>query len=267
MKQTNLEQMLPEFARVIISGNYHLSEEERNRFLENYDSPEEHNPKWHQWGILTHSLKTREAYDTELKVYLEAWGMTKEIDRYFEKQIDGTPKGELLRLSLPLHDIGKFLKKGKHDFDGHEEESGRLILNSITYYLREEGLTDHQIHYVGFCAANHFKFGYIRRELKRFGEGYNLKNIRTNITRASIDRVSRTFKNFSYELGILYLVDSLAKTDIIIEAESDEEIEEQTEWINEQIQIKELNPRIIKAVKQRPLNIELTKQYFNMIKK
>ena len=124
MESINLEKKLPQFARELISGNYHLSETERNIFLENYDSPEEHNPSWHQWGIATHSLKTREAYDTEFIDYLEAWGMTREINKYLGQEIDDTSKGELLRLSLPIHDLGKFLKKDKSNFENHEEESG-----------------------------------------------------------------------------------------------------------------------------------------------
>ncbi|MBT3324330.1 hypothetical protein HN681_04275 [archaeon] len=264
MEIRTLEEKLPEFARGLIESNYHLSEEERQRFLSNPDAIEEHNPSWHQWGIQTHSIKTREAYDTELRDYLTQWSIIEKVDKYLGDQIDGISKEKLLRLSLPIHDLGKFLKKGKTNFDKHEEESGRIILNNITYFLREEGLTDHQIHYVAFCAANHFAFGYLRRELKIFEEGYNLETVRSQITKASIERKARTFKNFSYELGILYLVDSLAKTDIKIEAETDDEIDEQTEWAKEQIQIKNLNPRLIKAIRQRPVNIELTKQFFNI---
>jgi len=66
-----LENNMPLTARLIISKNELLTNDQREEFFNKPDSIYEHDINWHQWGILTHSIKTRQSYDTQVKKYLD----------------------------------------------------------------------------------------------------------------------------------------------------------------------------------------------------
>ncbi|MFC1801542.1 hypothetical protein ACFLZB_03680 [Nanoarchaeota archaeon] len=255
-----LEQRLPEIAREIIKKNTQLPEENRERFHQDPDSVEENKPNWHQWGIITHSKKFREIYDTEIADYLK-------IDS-LEKEIDSIPKKELIRISIPLHDLGKFQKtiKGeKSDFSNHERKSQEIILNSDL--LKEYGLTNRQIEYIARCAGNHYQLGFVRSIAKRSDLKYTLRFVKDPAFARTIKHYLPKFKGFEPEIGLLFLADSLAKTDIIIPAETDAEIQQYTAQVEQEIQRRKLNPNLIYAIKQRPVNIAVGKEYLRKLEK
>jgi hypothetical protein len=59
----------------------------------------------------------------------------------------------------------------------------------------------------------------------------------------------------------------LAKTDIVIEAKTDQEIENNTQQIKQTMQDRGLDPKLIRAIKQAPINIAVAKKYFESIYK
>ena len=46
---------------------------ENENFMKNPDDPAEHEPNWHQFGIITHTRKFSEFYRTEAKEYFQDW--------------------------------------------------------------------------------------------------------------------------------------------------------------------------------------------------
>ena len=270
---TELEERLPEIARGIIQNNDRLPDEYRQRFYHNPDSVDEHEPNWHQWGIITHSRKFREMYDGEVSGYLKSWELEQRVGEYLQREIDGVPKSELIRVSMPLHDLGKFRKglkekdgKTKFDFDNHEKISQEIILSQeFREMLRDYGLSNPQIEYVAKCAGNHYELGFVRDRAKKSDLGYTIRFVESpNFSEAVKEQLSR-FDGFEVEVGLLFLADSLAKTDVIIPAESDAQIEQYSPRAEQEIKQRGLNPKLINAVKQRPVNIAVVKEYLSMV--
>ena len=67
---------------------------------------------------------------------------------------------------------------------------------------------------------------------------------------------------YKTEVGLLFMADNLSKTDIIIEADTDEDIANKKNWAEDEITRRKLNPKLIKAVLQRPVNVAVAKEYF-----
>ncbi len=71
--------------------------------------------------------------------------------------------------------------------------------------------------------------------------------------------------NYKVEMGVLYFCDSLAKTDIFINASTDEDIILQSENITKIVASKGLHQNIVNTVKQIPINISLVHTYLKLI--
>ena len=267
------KEFLPKIAKYIISHNNKLPYVFKYRFYQNPDSVEEHKPKWHQWGIITHSLKFREAFDTQVFKYLEQWGMKDQIEEYLAQEIDGVPKKELIRIAAPLHDLGKFQKglkikengKIKFDFSNHEELSEKLILtHPVRRILKEFQLTDNQIEYIAKCAGNHYKLGFIRKKAKKSDVGYTMKFIESPEFYKMVKTELPKFEDLKVEIGLLFLSDSLGKCELNISANSDEEIEYLIPKLEQEIKRRNLNPYLIEAVKQSPVNLAASREYLKI---
>lgn len=244
--------------------------EENKSFKQSPDDPSEHQPTWHQFGIITHTRKFADVYQTEAQQYFKEWGIDKNIDKYLSEQLDGKSKKELLSISIPLHDLGKFargfvMKKGKlkPDYRGHEAISERLIMQDerIRGALEEQGLTDVQLQYIARCAGLHYELAKVRDTARKLDMGYTIAFANSDRLLAACNEIARKFSDFQLELGILFLCDSLAKTDIKIIAENDSDIEAQIPHIESILQKRNLNPALLAAVKQIPVNIAIVRQY------
>jgi hypothetical protein len=247
---------------------------ENANFRRNPDDPREHFTNWHQFGIVTHTHKVVEVYTSAAWDYLASWGIAGDVEHALSTMIDGVAKVELLEISLPLHDLGKFARDIKYvggswlpDFDDHEAKSERLILaeGPVRDLLRAGGLSEDQIHYVARCAGLHFELGQMRYEARHSAAGYTLAFVSSERCRLACRRIALKFPESAPEIGVLFLCDSLTKTDIVIEVQTDEEIEAHTEWIKSEIQERGLDPRLIAAVKQRPVNIAVARKYLEMV--
>jgi len=261
---------LPELAKIIIEER-----SENDNFKRNPDDPQEHDLSWHQFGIITHTRKFCEFHQTKSQEYFRQWGIDKEVNRNLSKQIAKKTKAELLGISIPLHDLGKFTRSFKErdgklmpDYNGHWEKSEKLIMENeqIRNLLQETcGLTNSQVVYVARCAGLHYELGKVRGQAERSDSQYTIAFVESKQCRQACDEIAPKYPEFKEEIGIMFLGDSLAKTDIAIDANTDQGIENQTEQIKQIIQKQGLNDKLVAAVKERPVNIAVAKTYLKLI--
>ncbi len=303
-KVKGLEKELLNVSKEIISANDRLPPKYKKDFIENTDSEKHHSPNWHQWGITTHSLKMGRMYDTEMKKYLKNWGLDEYVQEELSEEIDGMKKSDLLRRAMPLHDLGKYGKTvkrtengeirkrsseleeydgiPKYNFDNHAKMSKEIILDrengksGMYQHLKEDcGLTPDQIKYIAECAENHYELGFVRKEAKKTDEGYTIDFVESEKFKEEIEKRKDNFQDMKVETGILFLGDSMAKTDVKIPskngrnlpAQTDSQIEEYEPQAMEKIKQRGLNPNLIDAAKQRPVNIKVAEEYLRMSKK
>lgn len=247
---------------------------DNKNFKKNPDCPLEHQPEWHQFGIVTHTKKFVQFCQTEAAGYLKKWGVYAQFSNHLAETIDGKSKFDLLMTSIPLHDIGKFDRDfiwndgiSKADYSGHEEKSKKLILENpkICNKLRIYGLNKSQVKYIASCAGNHYRLGILRNEAKESRLGYTIKFVDSIQCQKACDEVAQKYPEFCIEIGILFLCDSLAKTDIKINAKTDLQIERKTQYAVKKIQKAGLNQALLAAVKQRPVNIALARRFLQHV--
>ncbi|MBO7491670.1 MAG: hypothetical protein J6T59_04440 [Bacteroidales bacterium] len=248
---------------------------ENQSFIANPDAPAEHKPKWHQFGIITHTRKFAYHYDHTLPQYLKEWGLCKKMNVYLDDEIDRISKNDLLRLSIPFHDLGKFtgrfikMENGQPNahFNGHEKLSEELIRGNrdVRQFFVSQGLTDLQIDYIAQCAGLHYELGKIRDIPKKRGEKFTIAFIQSQECKDYCLTSMKEHPGFKVEMGILYICDSLAKTDIIIEAESDEEIAAKSDEVAKMVSEKGLHPKLSNAIMQLPVNIAFAHRYLSLI--
>jgi hypothetical protein len=260
-----IEADLPKIARSIAERNTNLSELERRTFLEGLDSPEQHKPKWHQWGIITHSRKFKEYYEMQIVRHLRRWRFLG-IEQHLQEKIESISKYELLKIVALLHDLGKFNKSLKpdrieSDFEGHAKFSEIHIreMNLKTYELSES-----QIDYVAKCARMHYELGDLRYDAKQ-GPGYNMLYAKSHEATNDMEARIRGYKGFAVEVGVMFLADCLAKTEVFVEGSSDEEINKNSWKAEKEIYEKNLHPNLILAARQSPVNLEITKKYLQIL--
>lgn len=266
---------LPEIASGLISESQDLSVERNRLFQENPDSSSEHEPNWHQWGVITHTRMFEKAYRDEIPGHLKQWEVNDRATQKMAELVDGNSKDQLLNIAIILHDLGKFTeRKLKSDESGHisasfkqhEAASGRIIRSpEFSQMLKTAyGLTDGQIEYIAKCAELHFELGVVRDEARKTEAGYTLAFAQSDAFKNRAKQIMGQHGDYQLEIGLLFLADSLAKTDIRIEAENDQEIDSQDAQIADILQQRELNPKLIGAVKQLPVNLAVAETYLKM---
>ncbi len=269
---TEVNNKLEDIARSVVlheieKENDALIRQHKEKFLEALDSPQQHQPNWHQWGIVTHTKNFMHMYDNEVRAHLQAWGKLAEIEAHFSDTIDGIPKGKLIYLGILLHDIGKFRKNYSkvlnmrvvYTFNRHEIYSQQIIQNDLYVLLHDRyGLTDRQIEYVAMCARYHFELGFIREIGKKSKHGYSAAFANSDTFKEAICSALPSFEDYKIEVGVLFLADSCAKTDVAFEERSDREI-------RDELSARKLNPKLIQAVRQKPVNIEVAKCYLDVV--
>lgn len=273
----NLKNHLPDIAGNIIEKNNNLPDYIKQNFLSNIDSREHHQTSWHQWGIISHTLKfLSNMEDGTLYDYMDEQN-TEKIRRKLNENINQFHKYDLLKVVALLHDIGKFNKSlifegnsiapNKYNFDFHERMSFDFILfSNIRDTLEiEYGFNQEQIEYIAKCAGYHYELGILRKMLKP-----NYKIAEVNNADQKILTIINSHSEFKYEIGLLFFYDSMAKTDIIIEDNNhnivcNDDILEKLYQKNYHSKVTELDVRLEKAVKQLPVNIALVQKYFGLL--
>lgn len=240
----------------------------------NPNDPLEHHPEWHQFGIITHTRKFACHFKETAQEYLEKWNVAGKINACLDAEIDGISKRDLMYMAIPFHDLGKFAirffkeKKGKLSvsYNGHEALSEKLLLNDekVQHLLHSFGLTEAQIAYMGRCVGLHYELGKTRKCAEETASGYTVAFTQSDACRKECIGYMREFPDFKIEIGLLFLCDSLAKTDVILFEETDEEIAKRDD-LDDTLAAMKLNPKLVDAVRETPVNRALAQTYLLLV--
>ena len=91
--------------------------------------------------------------------------------------------------------------------------------------------------------------------------GYTFRYTRSDHFRDECRAILDEHPGFGVEIGLLFLCDSLAKTDVRIYAETDQDIKDLDSEIGDILEQRGLPGELAGAVKQRPVNIEIARGY------
>ena len=208
-----IDRELPEIARAVIRGYLDMDNPANQRFLQAPDGREQHQTRWHEWGILTHTRVFLRHFDVDIPVYLEKWDISEPVEAVLQQRVDGASKRELMRIAILLHDIGKFAVRTRgpyrFHFSGHEAISGNIIRSELD--LARFDLTPGQIEYIARTAEDHFVLALVRKWAKEV-DGYDLAfTVSQAFAEVACDIKSRHPDDY-VEVGVLFLGDSLAKS-------------------------------------------------------
>lgn len=268
---STLRNILPDIAKDLIVSTHDMSDPLDKTFVEDPDSPAEHSPRWHQYGILTHSEKFREFIEVDATVLLEEWGILDKANAILREEIEGISKANLLQIAALVHDLGKFTARTfeyKKDeplarFVNHEAHSGAIIRSEFKSTLQELGLSEAQIEYIAECAEHHFDLGKAR-QVAIDTVGYTLAFARSEAFKAVAQDIIDACPERALEIGLMFMADSLSKTEVASTADIDEEIELDRPKLEQEIRDKNLDARLINQALQQPVNIEVGKQYLQV---
>jgi len=272
---STIRETLPSLASRLIRHHLDQSLPHNQEFAEHPDSYWHHKPMWHEWGVITHTNKFLEAFEQEEKELLEEWGLHHIIEEFMEP-IDGIPKKDLMKLGILLHDLGKFtlrhLSKKQvskpplppdFSFGGHELESERIIHSDyVKPLLREGGLKDSHIIYIGRCAALHYELAKIRNHIFSTGyENYTIAFIEGDEHKKLSQKLADENPYHRIEVGIMYLGDSLAKTSFRTFKHGTPTEEEMDAYIQE----KDLDPRYKAQIIHSHIAVASAKAYLSSL--
>lgn len=267
-KQEDCDKYLPKIASHIIQEN-----PENQDLKNNPDSIEGHYPRRHQFGIITHSKKTI----ANLEIFRN-WlpkQMVKIIDGKLSENIWDKTKEELLSIALEFHDIGKFARriihdkdwKEIHDFTWHEDLGEQLLLHDeyIRHLIQDAyKLSDIQIEYIAKCIWKHFELSKVRG-VSIITWWYNMEFASSKELEDECNKIIKKNPGLELEIGLLNLIDGLAKTEFWIFGKTDEDIQAKIPEAKWWLKDKNVAPEHIDAVTQKPVNIAIAKKYFRCL--
>jgi hypothetical protein len=250
---TDLLNRLPTLAKYLAGENWH-----------DIDDPAEHEPSWHQWGVLGHTRQVWSAMVNEAPIFCLAWGLPS-VQELKTEHVQDKNKWKLLLAACILHDLGKWAgrmvkESGGYSFKGHETISEQLIRHDpqIRQALRQAQLSFRQIDYVASIAGLHYELGKLRQLGYEQGH-FDLSFLQSALFRTECQAIARRHPAYVREIGLIFLSDSLAKVEFRAGLESLSEIERK-------IKVQGLSPKLIRAAQQLPLNIALCREYMLQLK-
>jgi hypothetical protein len=271
---------LPTLASDLIRGERYRNRHDpfRQAYAESPDDPLMHSPKWHQWGVLTHTRMVGRQFEETLPRKLEEWfGATESDTRLglLEETVGDLSKWELLLTAVPTHDWGKFTVRGlargggslpRFRFGGHEAESGVLVRERVEWF-RAHGVSADQLEYIARCSELHFELGKVRDSARNQG-GYNLSWVQGDRFPQVVDRLISRRGGFEREIGLFFLADNWGKTDLIdsVEFMSDKEVEKVRFQVRSQIENRGLPRDLIECALQLPTNTAVGRRYLEQIR-
>jgi hypothetical protein len=196
------------------------------------------------------------------------------VGRALAGDVDGVPKADLLRLAIPLHDLGKFAVRQVRlarnnrvavNFQHHEEESGRIIRRPELRKLLEGelGLSGPQLEYVAGCAERHYVLAHVRDSLKD-SKTYDLAHVRTPEFGERCLALMRACAGYELEAGLLWLADSLAKNAGRVQAATDAELAAKESEVREIAARLVSNRDLSDSVRQVPVNVAVAEVYLRL---
>jgi hypothetical protein len=275
--KTELYAQLPMWASELITSDRYAdpSDPYRQEFADNPDSQSMHS-YWHQWGIVGHTVMAGKAFDTAVPQLLAARVESSATNPLHlrEEGIDGMSKWGLLGIAIVAHDYGKFTERQYTEtskgpmfgFREHEAESG-VIVRAWHERFAWLGLTDRQIEYVARCAELHFELGKLRLAAQQSGSGYTITYTTTPAFKSKAQSISESYTDFRREIGIMFLADNLAKTDVLIglNALTDKDNEALYASMEKDIVTRGLSRALIPAARQVAVNIAVGTEYLNLV--
>src|SRR5260370_805307 len=96
---SRFDALLPQLAADLVRSSQDMSDSANESFARSPDSPAEHAPAWHQYGIITHTREFCNALQNAVPALLETWGLSQPVDRALSTEIDGLPKRDLLQIA------------------------------------------------------------------------------------------------------------------------------------------------------------------------
>lgn len=247
---------------------------QNENFSKNPDSVEEHHVDWHQYGIITHTKKVREAYHRELMPLLESWGLAETATSYLSQQIgSGWTRGELLEISIPVHDLGKFARShywkdgvAYPDYVGHEAISKEIVLtnHAVRGILEKGGLTGVDVEHVADLAGLHFELGKVR-DVARSKGGYSLAFAKSATAAETFQDLRARNPKYAPEIGLWYIVDSMGKISLRCDADDDHALAASRTAREADIVAAGLRPSLINALIQYPVNLHVAREYLKAV--
>lgn len=247
-----------------------------NPLIERPDAVNQHALPWHQYGIITHSLKFTEAlHDQKNRDYLENQGIN--IGNALEEKIDGITKKELLYLVWIVHDIGKFQRTYKNDTPDsgwshhwHESKWAEIIENKLsqhlTKYLESYCLTNKHINYITNAVAIHYELWKIRDALQQKWLPYTINSTTTQEYTKQAQKLAGAFPELQIEIWILPYFDKLATVqNLIPEVTTDEEITANTQQYMNRMREEHIDEMFLPSVQQLPVNLMSSINYLKSI--
>ena len=279
-----LDRKLPEYATELIEGDWYRQGNEdpyRAEFAKEPDNVLMHESSWHQWGIVTHSKYVGQAFEKDIPDLFNQWYGQEDSANKFglaDELIGDKSKWDLLILSSPLHDLGKFSERtykglksdGKtpdFSFKKHEQRSGEIV-RTWNDRFKDMGISDSQIEYLARCAELHFELGKIRDVAKKSPSGYTIKFVNSDQFKAAALEIARQAPGMAREVGAFFLADSLGKTDLrqAINASTDQEIAVHKAEIDQMISERNLSSVLNKVALQLPVNMRAGQRYMELVR-
>lgn len=275
--QDELYEELPDYAAGLITGRHYRQPADpyRERFAANPDDPLMHSPKWHQWGIVSHTRQVGRQFRQQLPRKLREWFGDEAANTRLglkDERVDGHSKWDLLLTSVPTHDWGKFtvrrLRSGSRPdfrFGGHESESGALV-RARRGWFAQRGIADGALEYLARCSELHFELGKVRDFAKVLG-GYHLAWVQSDSFVEAVGNVTRMCPGFEREVGLFFLADNWGKTDLLgpMECESDVAIQDMWHPLENEIEARGLHPNLIQCAIQLPVNTAVGRRYLELL--
>lgn len=252
---------LPAEASRLVRKHQDMSLEVNRSFAKYPDDPAMHQPQWHQFGIITHSKRFQVCLEREVPTYLSKWGVQKAVEEYFQQEIDGWSRWQLLQIVAIVHDIGKFTARQvweKPDgsigckFSGHESHSGTLLRGESRSLLGNAGFTANQITYIAMCAQRHFDLGIVREAAK---PNFTIRFVGTGAFSSAVQKILYAHGDIALEIFLCFLADNVSKTEVYATAETDAAIVFQDERLKKELEHKRLSSELLGAALQMPVNI------------
>lgn len=249
-----IQSKLPEIISSI-AGCYSI-----NEYRENPDYFDPRLIKWHEFGLLTHTNKVLQAYNSEAFKFLDSWNLKKNILKYMNQSNTNFSKDDLFKISILFHDFGKIVSLNSMERDRkHELESSKLIDSSI---LKEKfdniGLNSSQIDYIKRCIETHAILGKnLRDELSESGN-LNLESLSSSNFKKFCKDTKSKYSDVYSELGIFFLCDCLGKTDYRGNYSSEKDIENY-------LHKRKLPYQLKSGIMQIPFNLKISENYLREV--
>jgi hypothetical protein len=292
---------LPDLGKSIARAHYHLTvdqtytkpshaeaKEKIKQLITDPDAVASHEPWWHEYGIVTHTKKVVDVAQNKLPLLPDLGGnLHWALSELASRKIGDLSQLELLIISLPLHDLGKFQpiikrwEEGGIDrayHTGHERRGGDLVaaarsdnppheLDALTTIFNSFAITPRQLDYIEQCVRLHFEFGKVRLAATNASTGYSLRYTQTREFENMCREVAKEHatvnhdSDMSLEKGVLFLFDSAGKTNFEVQNNGGPD-----EWAQH---VREIgaDPKLLGAFRQYHINIAVGLRYLELLRK